>query len=144
LRTLNFSDFILTNNQTEREALVKTGKWLENCSPIWNPTAFCVNPADPDGRSGPFILFNNSTAAANLSALYRCVSSSGQHFISTDNKCEGTGTAEQTIGYVAAAPGGEALRALRRCKGSVAGSRLHALDLLCDLPDLPQPLGYVR
>ena len=67
------------------------------------------------------------------------------HFMPADKQCEGAGVMETVLGHVATARGGEMLRALRRCKAGGAGHTTHALNLLCDTPDLGgQPLGYVR
>jgi hypothetical protein len=139
-------DFLLTQLVGERDVLVASGVWEESCSPIPNPTAFCVNGGDPDGRSGPFILYNTSgTGPFPTVPLYRCINTGGVHFFSTDAQCEALGTAESVLGYISTRPGRETLRALRRCKGATAGTIHHALDLECDTPDGDgAPLGYVR
>ncbi len=154
-------DHLLTSVAAERAALLAGGAWREQCSPIANPTAFCVNTSEPDGRAGPLVLYNSSSAGAAIGVptrpLYRCISvPGGTHFVSVDPACEraaapgGAGasaTTEGVLGWVAASPGREMLRALRRCRASAAPAdarRLHALDLPCDLPDGGGVLGYVR
>lgn len=150
LASTNGTDYLLTPYLEERTALVKSGAWREQCSPIPNPTAFCVDTSDPDGRAGPFILYNTSTAGDAIGIqvipLYRCVTAaSGQHFFSVDAACEGLGNQQTLLGYIATSPGRETLRALYRCKGQAQGSRHHALDLECDVPDGDgTALGYVR
>lgn len=148
------SDYMLTNNATERAGLVKGGGWKELCSAIPNPTAFCVNTSIADGRDGPFMLYNTASALPAPSGnhkvhtvpVYRCLTSGGQHFISGDAGCEGKGTSDQLIGYASNTPGSETLRALYRCTtGTPAdGIRFHALDVACDHRDATPVLGYVR
>ena len=152
LARVDGSDHLLTALAGERAALVAGGAWAERCSPIANPTAFCVDGAEPDGRDGPFMIYNSSTAGdavgVSTRALYRCLAPSAAHFFSTDAACEGAGARESTLGWIAATPGREMLRALRRCRASAApgdARRFHALDLPCDVPDGDgAPLGYVR
>ena len=68
-----------------------------------------------------------------------------KHFFSVDEKYEGKGTNQRVLGHVAKARGGEMLRALRRCKDSKGGRRMHSLDLLCDVVDGDgEPLGFMR
>ena len=150
------SDALLTQLQGERAALIAGGEWIEVCNAVPNPSAFCVNGSDADGRAGPFLLYNNATVPddvkgggelLSLAPLYRCITVGPpqQHFVSVSASCEGLGALESTLGYVAKAPGREMLRALRRCTGG-GGRRFHALDLPCDVPDaaFPGVLGYVR
>jgi hypothetical protein len=140
------SDYLLTNSLAERNALTAGGAWREQCSPIANPSAFCVDPSEKDGRAGPFILYNTSAiTTVSTRPLFRCSDAAGEvHFFSIDPACEG-GFVQGTLGYIATRPGLEMLRALRRCKGTTAGTRFHALDLACDSPDGDgTPLGYVR
>lgn len=155
LARIDSSDFLLTADASERDVLVAGGAWRERCSPIANPTAFCVDSAEPDGRDGPFMLYNASGAGPAIGVatapLYRCIASAGDggvHFFSLDAACEGAGTAESTLGWLAATPGREMLRALYRCRAASAlndARRFHALDLPCDVPDGDgSPLGYVR
>lgn len=155
LREKAGSDTLVTTNATERVALLASGLWLENCHPIAAPTAFCVDTsgAVTDGRNGPFMLYNSSTAlpppsgtlASVTVALYRCVAAAGAHFLSNDPECEGRGSLASLLGWTADRPGGEALRALWRCQGAIPGSSwTHALDFPCDLPDRTLPLGWVR
>jgi hypothetical protein len=146
------SDSLITALASERNALIAGGAWKENCSPISNPTAFCVDGNEPDGRNGPFMIYNSSTAGAAINVtiipLYRCLTPSVTHFFSTNVTCEGFGTLESTLGYIATTPGKEMLRALRRCKVTTSPTdvrRIHALDLPCDIPDGDgTPLGFVR
>ena len=151
LRRADGGDALLTALVGERDALVAGKAWAERCSPIANPTAFCVDGAEPDGRDGPFALYARADVAdgrggATATApLFRCMNATANaHFFSADEGCEGA-TTESTLGWMAAAPGLEMLRALRRCR-SAAGARMHALDLACDDPDPAAPgvLGYVR
>lgn len=152
LARVDGSDHLVTADAAERDVLVAGGAWRERCSPIANPTAFCVDTSERDGRDGPFMLYNSSTAGAAIGVataqLYRCISGAGgAHFFSLDAACEGSGSAESTLGWIAATPGREMLRALRRCRDAPApdARRFHALDLACDLPDgNGAPLGYVR
>ena len=147
LSRVDGTDHLLTALRGERDALVAGGGWKENCSPISNPTAFCVDGGEADGRQGPVMVYNQSGVGAGgvaTVALQRCITAAGAHFFSIDGGCEGLGTRENTIGWVAASPGLEMLRALRRCKGA-GGERWHALDLDCDEADgAGTPLGYVR
>ena len=79
--------------------------------------------------------------------LYRYQQPDGdkKHFFSVDEKYEGKGTNQRVLGHVAKARGGEMLRALRRCKDSKGGRRMHSLDLLCDVVDGDgEPLGFMR
>lgn len=144
-------DYLLTQLVGERDALVAGGGWAETCSPIPNPTAFCVDTADTDGRAGPMMLYNVSgTGPFPTVPLYRCITTGGgpssqQHYFSLDAGCEGAGGAQESVlGYISTRPGRETLRALYRCRGGAAGTRHHALDLPCDVPDgAGVPLGYV-
>ena len=150
------SDYLVTALAGERSALVAGGAWVERCSPIANPTAFCVSGAERDGSGGPFILYNASGVAHPredgssfpTAPLFRCYAG-GRHFISRDAACEGSGSAaESTLGWVALAPGWEMLRALRRCLAAAGqpALRTHSLDLPClvPVPTAPGVLGYVR
>ena len=147
LRRADGGDHLLTALAGERAALVAGGAWKENCHPIANPSAFCVDGAEPDGREGPFMVYNQPGVGAGgvaLAPLQRCITAGGAHFFSGDPTCEGAGSRESTLGWMAVAPGREMLRALRRCLGA-GGARFHALDLPCDAPDGDgAPLGYVR
>ena len=144
------SDFLLTDQLGERDALVRGGAWIELCNPIAGPSAFCVDPAIKDGRAGPFMVFNSSSVedfvnggTIPTSQLFRCYTGS-QHFFSTDPACEGA-TTERTLGWIQKRQGNEMLRALHRCRvAGSTGARIHALDLACDQTDLGAPLGYVR
>jgi len=155
LRNAGAADSLLTADAGERAALVAGGAWVERCSAVPNPTAFCVDGAEPDGRAGPFLLYNApgvegaryAGAPSDASApLYRCITPAARHFASRAADCEGRGAAESVLGWVALAPGVEFVRALRRCRDAATGEWTHALDLPCDAPDpdAPQPLGYVR
>ena len=147
-------DSLLTALASERAHLLATGAWTEVCAVISNPTAFCVDTQDKDGRAGPFLLYNSpvvedfrfigAPATASV-ALHRCISNTTRHFFSIDAECEGLGTSESVLGWAALAPGGEMLRALRRCGGG-GGEWIHALDAPCDVPDkyFSGVLGYVR
>ena len=147
-------DNLLTALQGERDALVAGGAYAEKCSAIASPSAFCVDGSEPDGRQGPFMLYNTSSVAdyvnggdIPITPLFRCITpTGGVHFFSVDPQCEGA-TTESVLGYMAQQPGREMLRALHRCAVG-AGNALfaHALDLACDTPDpkAPKALGYVR
>lgn len=156
LRNAGAGDSLLTALAAERAALVSGGAWAERCSAIPNPTAFCVDGAEKDGRAGPFLLYNAADVEGPqhpgappvpTTPLHRCITAAPaqQHFFSTDAACEGLGARESTLGFMAARPGVEFVRALRRCK--VGAEYFHALDLPCDSAD-PRvgdaPLGYVR
>ena len=147
------SDFLVTRAAGERAALVAGGEWAEACSPIPNPTVFCVDGGEADGSAGPFILYNASGVAHPrqdglhfpTAPLYRCYTGT-HHFISRDAACEGA-AAEGVLGWVALSPGWETLRALRRCLAAAgSAARKHSLDLPCDVPDpsAAEVLGYVR
>jgi hypothetical protein len=153
LRRADGGDFLVTALRGERDALVAGGAWAEQCSPIPNPTAFCVNTRDPDGRSGPFMLYNASGvehprgdgSPFPTAPLFRCFTGA-HHFLSRDPACEGA-TTESAVGWVSLQRGWETLRALRRCLAAAgSAARLHALDLPCDVPDPAAPgvLGFVR
>jgi hypothetical protein len=155
LHNAGAGESLLTADAGERAALVAGGAWTEKCSAIANPTAFCVNTSEKDGRAGPFILYNNATVEAPQYAgapplatvpLERCITAAGIHFFSTDAACEGLGKRESTLGWMAARPGVEMLRPLRRCREGASGEYTHALDLHCTTPDADMPgvLGYVR
>eukprot|EP00043_Microstomoeca_roanoka_P010142 m.96594 g.96594 ORF g.96594 m.96594 type:complete len:588 (+) comp14801_c1_seq1:91-1854(+) len=134
-------DNLLTPNEAERDALVNQG-WQEVCSPIVGPSVFCVDTSNPDGRNGPFLLYNQSSAITK--PIYRCYDPSrGLHSVSDDSSCPGLGHMEMILGYAARGPGGETLRALRRCRSTTTTAYTHALDLECDTNDSPI-LGYVR
>lgn len=149
------ADALVTTNASERAALLASGAWEENCHPIAAPTAFCVDTSGKvtDGRNGPFMTYNTSSAlpppSGTLSSapvpLVRCRAPGGGHFLSDEAGCENIGTLDVALGWTADRPGGEALRALWRCKGPEAGvSWSHALDFPCDHPDRATPLGWVR
>ena len=150
------ADALVTTNASERAVLLASGAWTESCHPIAAPTAFCVDTSGvvTDGRDGPFILYNASTAlpppsgtlASIAVPLLRCTATGGSgHFLSDDLNCEGLGILDAHLGWTADRPGGEALRALWRCQGSVVGSSWsHSLDFPCDHPDRVSPLGWVR
>lgn len=155
LRNGGARDSLLTASAGERAALVAGGAWVEKCSAIANPTAFCVDGSEPDGRAGPFLLYNASVVEGPqylgapplpTAPLYRCITPAARHFISRAADCEARGAAESVLGYVALSPGVEFVRALRRCRDAATGEWSHALDLPCDAPDpdAPAPLGYVR
>lgn len=142
------TDALLTQYNSERNVLVQSGQWKEKCSPIPNPTAFCIDTSDPDGRNGPFILYNTTnTGPFPTVPLYRCITQGNPqyHFFSLDEQCEGS-TMESILGYISSRPGRETLRALYRCKDATNSNvRYHALDLPCDIPDgNSTPLGFVR
>ena len=153
LARVDGKEFLLTALEGERSALVAGGAWKESCSPIPNPTVFCVDTGDRDGSAGPFILYNASGvehprgdgSPFPTAPLYRCYTGT-EHFFSRDAGCEGA-TTESILGYVALQPGWETLRALRRCLAAPGGTaRVHALDVDCLLqdPSSPEVLGYVR
>lgn len=158
LSRVDGGDNLLTNASGEKDALVAGGEWKEQCSPISNPTVFCVDGGEKDGSSGPFILYNapnvphprGDGTPFPLTPLYRCITPASPqqtHFFSLSPSCEGGGTAESTLGYIAQTPGLETLRGLRRCLDKAGGSvKKHALDVDCDFPDptAPNVLGYVR
>ena len=137
-------DAIVTSSAEEMKQLLTKPGWSQRCHSITGPSVFCVNTTIRDGRDGPFMLFNDSTAITNPRPLNRCVTGGGApaHFLSADTRCEGLGTIDRLIGHMASTPGGDTLRALRRCDGASPGTYTHALDLDCDVT---QPvLGYVR
>lgn len=136
----NGQDNLVTNNRAERQALLAEG-WVENCSPIVGPTDFCVNTDEPDGRNGPFMLFNASLP--NTVPIYRCITTSTTHFISGSSSCEGRGKMEFLVGYASATPNNDTVRAIRRCRNSAGTAFFHALDLQCDIND-SLILGYVH
>ena len=129
----------------ERDTLVKSETWDEICALTGSATAFCLSTSDHDGRDGPFMLYSTETAVqnrfdrANPVPLYRCISSGGTHFISTDTSCEEKGKMESVLGYMSDRRGGETLRELRRC----ASKSGHALDLPCTNNDGTH-MGFVR
>jgi hypothetical protein len=137
-------DSLVTSSADERDALLRLPGWREVCHSIAGPSVFCVNASIVDGRNGPFMLFNDSAAVPRAIQLYRCVTggASRAHFLSTDPTCEGLGSKDRFIGYMADAPGGDTLRALRRCPGATPGTYTHALDLDCDVPQTV--MGFVR
>ena len=147
LTRLDGTDFLLTQYVNERNTLVASGVWKEICSPISNPTAFCVNLQEQDGRTGPFMLYNVSNVshprglgeAWPTQPLFRCITAQVTHFFSLDPDCEGEKT-ESILGWVRTNPGLETLRALNRC--NVSGVVYHSLDLPCDVGGTL--LGYVR
>ena len=140
----NGVDNLATTNRAEKDDLVQQG-WKENCSPITGPSVFCVDPQEPDGRNGPFIIFNVSLP--NTQPLFRCITPDGRHFMSADSACEGSKT-ESQMGFVSSTPGNDTVRALRRCRSTTSSSAAspvfhHALDLECDIND-SLVLGYVK
>ena len=144
LRSTDGTNSMLSSDQAEVKRLSAAGGgFVEQCNPVPGPTAFCVNASLVDGREGPFMVYSKPVPDNPTRPLYRCKGKAG-HFFSADQACEGSGTMEHVLGHVAKSPGGEMLRALRRCKGA-GGRRMHALDLRCDEPDGgSEPLGYVR
>lgn len=134
-------DSLLTADPDERDVLLKEG-WHQTCSPIPGPSVFCVDSSNKDGRNGPFLLYH--TKQPNTKAIYRCYDSHlTRHSVSDDKNCDGLGQMESILGYAALGPGGEMLRALRRCRSSSSKMLFHALDLPCNIND-SHVLGYVR
>lgn len=130
------TDALLTNNVAERNVLVASGSWAEDCHVIPGPSVFCVNTGLADGRNGPFLVYNTSAARPSPSdtqALYRCITPAGVHYFSLDSACEGNGKQEFLIGYTATSRGGEFVRQLSRCV-TTGGAYIHSLDLNCDTP----------
>jgi hypothetical protein len=141
-------DRVATSIRATRDSLV-AGGWRELCAATNGASVFCYDGANPDGRDGPFMVYSAASAIEGGGAreLHRCRHALSTRFLSTDATCEGMGTSEELIGWVAQRPGGETLRALHRClvPGAPVNSsaRTHALDLPCDIPD-GGVLGYVR
>lgn len=144
------ADRLLTASEAERNSFLAAG-WREACATVSHPSTFCVDTADPDGRDGPFIVYNQAGVSqlGPTAPLTRCVDpASGAHsFTTSPGGCGPLGADDGVLGHVATVRGGEMLRALRRCRvaggGGNASARLHALDLPCDSPD-GDVLGYVR
>ena len=144
------ADRLLTASRAERDARVAAG-WAEACAAVNHPATFCVDTANPDGRDGPFIVYNQPGASplGPTAPLTRCVDpATGAHsFTTAPGGCGPAGADDGVLGHVATVRGGEMLRALRRCRVAPgpgnATTRLHALDLPCDLPD-GDVLGFVR
>ena len=164
-------DRVATSIRATRDALVNEagGQWRELCAATNGASVFCYDGANPDGRDGPFMVYSVASAMEDIGAgafgesavlkeLHRCKRKSSAlalstRFLSTDARCEGMGTSDELIGWIAQQPGGETLRALHRCliPGAPVNSsaRTHALDLPCELPDYFMNgssvlLGYVR
>ena len=157
LARVDGGDYLASSLLEEKMELVASGNWSELCSPIPNPTAFCVDTKEMDGSAGPFILYSqsetmhpkgDSEGLFPTAPLYRCSDElNHQHFLSRDAGCEELGKAEKVIGYVALIPGWEMLRALYRCfSNATGGAYLHSLDVPCKFPDhrATPALGYVR
>ena len=97
--TLADHGVLLTNSTSERTDLVTQG-WHDVCHPIVGPSDFCVNVSLHDGRRGPFILYNQ--AVEQSAVLYRCLQAKPAFYtISTQMDCDGLGTMENTLGYIA-------------------------------------------
>jgi hypothetical protein len=144
LRLPLVGDQLLTASQAERAALLAQG-WQEVCTPFQDPSDFCVDSSLKEGRYGPFILYNTSSAAPSQ-ALYRCYNADARHHLmSTAPDCEGLGNPESILGYIATARGKEMLRGLWRCR-TPSGGYTHALDLPCDpgMANSTVELGFVR
>lgn len=148
LNNTSTRDRVLTIDVTERDALIRQDDWEEICATIGGPTAFCVDTNNPDGREGPFMVYNSVEAVSHRNddatavGLYRCIINSNvTHFLSNDPSCEGAGTMESVLGWTSSQRGGETLRELRRC--SIDGRFTHALDLPC-VRDSGKSLGFVR
>ena len=129
-------DALVTNNVVERDKLVSSGAWSEVCNPIVGPSVFCVNGSMLGGRNGPFMLYSTPQVnmsqlhGATLVPLYRCISSSGKHFLSNLVNCDKRGQPEFIVGWMSSKRGWETLRALRRCERDDR-TYSHALDLEC-------------
>ncbi|EGD82762.1 hypothetical protein PTSG_12023 [Salpingoeca rosetta] len=137
------TDALVTASENERDTLVQQG-WKEVCTPIPGPSVFCVEANNHDGRDGPFMLYNAAQPNNSTKPIYRCYNATqGLHLISDDPKCEGLGAMEMLLGYASRGPGGETLRALRRCRSAASPALSHALDLACDHND-SHVLGFVR
>jgi len=140
LSLANGTDHLVTPLPSERDYLKAHG-WVENCvAQIGGPTDFCVD-GSPDGRNGPFIVFN--TLLPDTVPIYRCITPNTKHFLTNDNQCEGMGKAESLIGYASTSPRDDTVRALRRCTTADRTAFFHALDLACDIND-SLILGWVR
>ena len=140
------SDFYVSSSGSEKVALVANGSYVELCSAIPNPSAFCVDTQEKDGRQGPFMLYSTPDVGTHIptNPIYQCRNKQGHNYLSNRSDCEG-GVVVGVLGHAAQRGGLEMLRALRRCL-SVAGTPTHALDLPCVAPDptAPTVLGYVR
>ena len=143
-------DYTWTSNSSEAASLAANRThWKENCNPVPGSAVFCTDTGLVDARQGPFMLYSVPVDDNPTRPLFRCWSDQGAvmgHFLSIDKECEGRGTLQRTLGHVAVSRGGEMLRGLWRCKsrGQSAIMITHSLDLPCDTPNDPTPLGFVR
>lgn len=76
-------------------------------------------------------------------ALYRCLTSAGTHFFSTDAQCEGD-KMESVLGYLVSQRTSEYPRAFYRCYDSAAGVHYHSLDAPCVVGTTEAMYGYVH
>lgn len=142
LKRKNTTDHMLTTSFTEKEQLIDSGAWVENCVPWSGSTVFCKGGTD--GRDGPFLLYNREDAIPKAKPLYRCFTKTYHYFPSNDEECEG-GVAKAHLGFVSATRGGETLRALLRCKNPQSGTYSHSLDIPCPAGENADgELGYVK
>jgi len=141
-------NYVVTNSYDVKEDLVSdrssdnSSSWNEACAGTKGSTVFCYG--NPDGRDGPFIVYNTEASVPEAKPLYRCcgygdddddatttdtgISSStarsastagsdcGSHFlwVSSTSTCEDIGSVEEHIGWISPNRGGEALRRCRR------------------------------
>ena len=143
------SDFLVTNSESEKEALVQGGAWMEVCHSINGPTVFCVDTTIQDGRDGPFMLYSRGDVelqSGDLRAVHRCYSNvTGTHWLSSSSSCaeRAGGHAEFVLGWAAGRRGGGTLRELFRCESLLRWS--HALDIGCVNGTTKETsLGFVR
>jgi len=139
---VSFTDYLVSTSPSEVQSLITAATYAQICTPFGGTTVFCQG-TPPNPQTGPFIIYSQ-TIYSGLIGIYRCVESTGQHFISIHSNCEGY-TSEGLLGYISPTRGRETLRGLYRCLNHTVSAHYHSLDLVCPTSDTDAGLlGYVR
>ena len=155
------SDALASTDAAEIAALLGTGAWAEVCNGYGGGTDFCVSAgvlqSQRTAGQGPFLLHSGGCGAATQDSgadpavqlpgrlrVQRCLSPSGQHFLSPLADCGGEGSSEGVVGCADAARSSNMPRVLFSCKGAGSPPRYHALDMPCLPGDTQTQLGYAH
>jgi len=137
-----YDDYLITSQYEEVQFLESKGWYNQICTPFGASDVFCANMGQVQPQTGPFIVFNENVYG-NLIGLFRCVTSAGNHFFSTQPDCEYQKT-EYQVGWIGTQRANETIRALYRCLDG-NGAHYHSLDLPCPPGGNDAGLlGYVR
>ena len=155
------SDALASTDPAEIAALLASGEWAEVCNGYGGGTDFCVSAsvlqAQRTAGQGPFLLHSGGCGAATPGSgadpavqlpgrvrVQRCLSPSGQHFLSPLADCGGQGSSEGVVGCADAARSSNMPRVLNSCRGAGSPPSYHALDMPCLPGDTQTQLGYAH